>query len=88
VNHGPGLRGGTFTTKGDPTIFKLTEIRFVRDATVTGSGKWNSTTGAVSGRFRVSTQTASTLVNLSWNQDAAVATATFANGSRATLPAP
>ncbi|HEY1596104.1 MAG TPA: alpha/beta hydrolase, partial [Thermoleophilaceae bacterium] len=88
VNHGPGLRGGTFTTKGDPTVFKLKAIRFVGDATVTGSGRWNSSTGAVSGSFRVSAPGGPTLVKVSWNQDAATATATFANGSRATLPAP
>jgi hypothetical protein len=88
VNHGPGLRGGTFTTRGDPTVFKLTAVRFVRDATVTGSGKWNSTSGAVSGSFRISAPSGPTVVKLSWNQDAALATATFANGSRATLPAP
>jgi hypothetical protein len=84
VGHGPGLRGGSFTTHGDPTVFKLKAVRFVRDATVSGSGKWNSATGAVQGKFTVG----KTTVKVSWNQDAATATATFANGSRATLPAP
>jgi pimeloyl-ACP methyl ester carboxylesterase len=84
VGHGPGLRGGSFTTHGDPTVFKLKAIRFVRDATVTGSGRWNSVTGAVQGKFTVG----KTTVKVSWNQDAATATAAFSNGSRATLPAP
>ncbi len=84
VGHGPGLRGGSFTSHGDPTVFKLNAIRFVRDATVTGGGTWNSVTGAVQGKLTVG----KTTVKVSWNQDGAVATATFANGSRATLPAP
>jgi len=84
VNHGPGLRGGSFTTRGDPTVFKLKAVRFVRDATVTGTGKWNSATGKVSGTFTVG----STKVTVSWNQDGALATASFPNGAHATLPAP
>jgi pimeloyl-ACP methyl ester carboxylesterase len=84
VGHGPGLRGGSFKAHGDPTVFKLKAIRFVRDVAVTGTGRWNSVTGAVHGSFRVGT----TSVKVSWNQDGAVATASFPNGSRATLPAP
>jgi hypothetical protein len=84
VNHGPGLRGGSFTTHGDPTVFKLKAIRFVRDVAVTGTGRWNSVTGKVHGTFTVG----KTKVTVSWNQDGALATASFPNGSRATLPAP
>jgi hypothetical protein len=84
VAHGPGLRGGSFKTHGDPTVFKLNAVRLVRDVAVTGSGKWNSATGAVRGKFTVG----KTTVKVSWNQDAATAAATFANGARATLPAP
>jgi hypothetical protein len=85
VAHGPGLRGGSFTTKGDsPTVFKLKAVRFVRDVAVTGSGKWNPSTGRVQGEFKVG----KTRVRILWNQDAATATATLPGGAHATLPAP
>jgi hypothetical protein len=83
VNHGPGLRGGSFTTHGDPTVFKLKSIRFVRDVAVNGTGSWNSATGKVRGTFKVG----KTSVTVSWNQDGALAAASFPNGSHATLPA-
>jgi pimeloyl-ACP methyl ester carboxylesterase len=85
VAHGPGLRGGSFTTKGDgPVTFKLKAIRFVRDVAVTGTGKWNPSTGGVQGDFKVG----KTRVKVVWNQDAATATATLPGGAHATLPAP
>jgi hypothetical protein len=51
---------------------------------VTGTGKWNPSTGGVQGDFKVG----KTRVKVVWNQDAATATATLPGGAHATLPAP
>jgi hypothetical protein len=90
VAHGPGLRGGSFTTKGDgPVRFSLTAVRFVGDASVGGRGAWNPSSGAVSGDLTVNTPAnARVRVKLSWNQDAAIGSATLANGVKVTFPAP
>ena len=43
VDRGPGLRGGTFTAKGDE--YTLRDVRFTPDVTVSGTGRWDASTG-------------------------------------------
>ena len=43
VDRGPGLRGGTFTARGD--TYTLRDIRFTPDVTVSGTGRWDASTG-------------------------------------------
>jgi hypothetical protein len=90
VNHGPGLRGGSFKTKGDgPVKFSLKAVKFVSDASVSGSGAWSPSSGRVTGNLTVTPAgRARVRVKLSWNQDQQIATANVANGAVLTLPAP
>jgi pimeloyl-ACP methyl ester carboxylesterase len=89
VPNGPGLRSGSFTTTGEgPYAFKLSSVRFVTDAGVSGSGRWSPGTSAASGTFTVSTPSgAKVKVALSWSQRSATATAKIA-GATLSLPAP
>jgi len=52
--HGVGLRGGTFSTRGGaftsarPVVhWRLDDVRWVRDVAVSGTARWNRSTGAV-----------------------------------------
>jgi pimeloyl-ACP methyl ester carboxylesterase len=89
VDHGPGLRGGSFTTTGDsPIQLKLSGIRFVGDAPASGSGHWAPGTGNLSGRLAVTTPAGAKVnVSLSWSQRSTAARATI-GGAVLTLPAP
>ncbi len=86
---GPGLRGGSFRASGDdPTRLKLTGIRFVRDATVGGSGSWRPSTGALSARLVVrAAGSPATRVTVSWKQRSRLATAKV-GAATLTLAAP
>jgi pimeloyl-ACP methyl ester carboxylesterase len=89
VEKGPGLRGGSFTTTGDsPIRFRLRGIRFVGDASVSGSGTWTPGTGAASGKLTVTTPAgARVAVTVSWTQQGQSARATVTRAVL-TLPAP
>jgi pimeloyl-ACP methyl ester carboxylesterase len=51
---GIGLRGGTFTSTGDPVVtLHLDNLRWVDDVRVTGTVRWNRTTGEVVARLAV-----------------------------------
>src|SRR4051794_39881542 len=81
AGHGPGLRGGTFTFhKGTITFHN---VRFTPDAPVSGSVKWNSSTGTLAGTLKV----AGTSVRIDWSQSAPTATAVTA-GATLQVPAP
>jgi hypothetical protein len=43
VDRGPGLRGGTFIARGDD--YTLRDIRFTSDVAVSGTGRWDASTG-------------------------------------------
>lgn len=52
---GVGLRGGTFTSTGDPdVVLHLDRMRWVDDVRVSGTVRWNRTTGDVVARVSVS----------------------------------
>jgi pimeloyl-ACP methyl ester carboxylesterase len=77
AGRGPGLRGGSFTAKGDePTRFTLSDVRFVRDATVFGNARWRLSNGAVHAALTVrATNGAKYDVTLDWKQRSSFATA-------------
>jgi pimeloyl-ACP methyl ester carboxylesterase len=77
ANRGPGLRGGSFRAVGDePTRFTLSDVRFVRDATVFGSARWRLSDGAVHARLTVrSTNGPRFHFTLDWKQRSRFATA-------------
>jgi pimeloyl-ACP methyl ester carboxylesterase len=89
VSRGPGLRGGSFVAKGDePTRFKLSKIHFVRDATVSGSGSWRLSNGAVHGELTVrAADGAKYEVTLDWKQRSRFASARL-GAATLTFPAP
>jgi hypothetical protein len=89
VPKGPGLRGGSFVTGGDgPFSFKLSGVRFVGDATVSGSGDWSPATSAASGKLTVTTPAgAKVVVTLSWSQRSTSARAQI-GAATLSLPAP
>ena len=68
---GPGLRGGRFTVSGER--FTLSGMRFVSDATVSGSGTYRASTGAVDATLTVGDVT----VRVRWTQATPLATATI-----------
>ncbi len=68
---GPGLRGGRFTVSGER--FTLSGVRFVSDATVSGSGTYRASTGAVDATLEVGDVT----VRVRWTQATPLATATI-----------
>jgi hypothetical protein len=78
---GAGLRGGRFVLSG--SRIRLDDVRFVRDATVRGSGTWTWSTGAVDATLRV----AGVTVRVRWTQATPLATATI-GGAVLSLPAP
>ena len=86
---GPGLRGGSFTARGDePTRFRLRGVRFVRDALVRGRGSWRLSDGAVRGTLVVVLENDDEVrVRVSWSQRSRLARATI-GAARLTLPAP
>jgi hypothetical protein len=86
---GPGLRGGSFTARGDgPVRLRFRRIRFVRDATVDGSGSWRLSTGAAAGTLSVELPNdAKVRVRVSWDQRSRLASARV-GAAVLTLPAP
>lgn len=86
---GPGLRGGSFTASGDSVVrLKLRRVRFVRDATVSGTGSWRLSNGAVRGALVVRIAGGrSVRVRVAWKQRSRLARAR-AGGATLTLPAP
>ena len=86
---GPGLRGGSFTVRGDaPARFTLRRVQFVRDATVDGRASWRPSSGAAAGTLSVELPNdAKVRVRVSWTQRTRFARARVA-GATFTLPAP
>ena len=83
---GPGLRGGSFRVKGGRYTF--TADRFVADAPVRGTARWNAGTGGVHATITVRTpEGRSVKVTLSWTQRSRFATATVGSATLR-LPAP
>jgi hypothetical protein len=89
VARGPGLRGGTFTVKeGTPLRLRLRNVRFVTDATVSGTGTWRFSDGAVRGSLTVRPAAGTPVrVTVSWAQRSRLATATIGVAT-VNLPAP
>lgn len=92
---GVGLRGGTFTSDGDPVVtLHLDKFRWVDDVRVTGTVRWNRTTGEVVARLAVSgpaTQHGDVIIR--WNELRPRPTATIGGriGGRnlaASMPSP
>ena len=77
VGHGPGLRGGSFTARGDePTRFRLRGVRYVLDARVRGTGSWRLSNGAVHGSLVVAPDSGEEVrVKVSWKQSSRLARA-------------
>ena len=86
---GPGLRGGSFTARGDePIRFRLRGVRFVRDALVRGRGSWRLSNGAVRGTLVVVLENDDEVrVRVSWSQRSRLARATI-GAATLRLPAP
>jgi pimeloyl-ACP methyl ester carboxylesterase len=90
---GVGLRGGTFITTGlDDVRFRLSGLRWVRDLSVSGTIRWNRTSGDTRATVQFSGSASGTL-GISWNQwldDAAASVAGTIDGKpvRLTIPAP
>ncbi len=89
VAHGPGLRGGRFTTTGEATLrYRLRAVRFVQDATVDGTGTWTRATGGVHGTLTVRPAGGRAVkVTVDWTQRRTVARARV-GGATLSLPAP
>ncbi|MDH6119716.1 pimeloyl-ACP methyl ester carboxylesterase [Kitasatospora sp. GAS204A] len=90
-----GLRGGSWTsTSGTPTTFTFHDVRWVEDATVNGTARWDPTSGDVSAHLKVHCDgVRDTKVEVTWNttttQVPAVVTGTTGHTPlRATVPAP
>jgi hypothetical protein len=84
-SRGVGLRGGRFrVTDGR---FTLTRVRFVGDATVTGSGTSDASDGGVRCRLTVRSGRRRFSVALRWDQRSRYAVARV-GGARLRLPAP
>ena len=62
VDRGPGLRGGTFSARGDR--YTLRGIRFASDVTVSGTGRWDATIGGATAELTVG----GTPLTASWMQ--------------------
>jgi hypothetical protein len=55
-----GLRGGSFTAHGDVVVtLRLHDVRFVADATVSGTVRWVRGSGSVTGDVLVRSDTGS-----------------------------
>jgi hypothetical protein len=89
ADRGPGLRGGSFTAKGESSVrFVLRGVRFVGDATVDGTGSWDPATGGVFGMLRVAAAGGAPVeVEVEWTQRSRIARARV-GASGLTLPAP
>lgn len=89
ATHGPGLRGGDFTAAPDHDVrFRLDNVKFVSDATVSGSGLWRLDDGRVHGDLVVKRPGfADVPVSVDWKQRVSTALATV-GGTSLTLPAP
>lgn len=89
VGSGPGLRGGSFTAKGDDRVlFRLRGVRYVADATVDGTGAYDPATGRVRGELVVRAADGQPVtVALAWDQRSRLADAAV-GGATLTLPAP
>ena len=92
---GVGLRGGDFTSTGDPlVVLQLDTMRWVDDVRITGTVRWNRTTGDVVARLAVSgPATQHGQVVIRWNElfPGPVATIGGRIGGRnlaATMPTP
>jgi hypothetical protein len=53
IDRGPGLRGGTFTARGD--TYTLRDFRFTPDVTVSGTGRADASSGGARVDLRVGT---------------------------------
>jgi hypothetical protein len=52
--HGAGLRGGTFSYRGDdPVVFRLDHARFADDVAVSGVARWDPLHGPLEAELRV-----------------------------------
>jgi pimeloyl-ACP methyl ester carboxylesterase len=86
---GPGLRGGSFTARGGDVVrLVLRRVRFVQDATVSGTGRWRPSNGAHRGSLVVNLPGAEPVrVRLAWTQRSRLASARIGE-ARLSLPAP
>jgi len=86
VGKGPGLRGGAFTVKGER--FTLRAVRFTADTSVSGTGTYRGSDGAVRARLSVSAPGGRPVqVALAWSQRSTLGTGRIGSG-RVTFPAP
>lgn len=86
AGHGGGLRGGSFTVRGNRVT--LTAVRYVDDAVVNGSGSYRASSGAVQATMTVTPGTgAHVTVTTTWNQRSLYATARIGT-TELRLPAP
>jgi hypothetical protein len=86
---GSGLRGGSFSASGYPNLrLRLRRVRFVGDATVSGTGSWRVSDGATRGTLAVRLPGHAVVhVRLAWKQRSLLARARV-GGAALTLPAP
>jgi hypothetical protein len=82
---GAGLRGGRWSHHG--SRFALRAVRFVSDATVSGTGRYTFEGGATRGRLIVRAHGLRVRVDLAWDQRSEQARARVGT-TRLTLPAP
>jgi pimeloyl-ACP methyl ester carboxylesterase len=89
ADRGPGLRGGSFTAAGDAVVrLRLRAVRFVRDATVDGTGSWDPADGGVFGSVTVGAPDGTRVtVRADWTQRSRMARARVGD-TRFELPAP
>ncbi len=68
LDHGRGLRGGTFRFTGDePVRMTLKDVRLVDDLPVSGTATWDPSTGMVRATLRVPRSHGVDSVTASWN---------------------
>jgi pimeloyl-ACP methyl ester carboxylesterase len=85
---GLGLRGGRFTVaSGNPLRFRLAGVRFVADATVSGTGTYRVAGGVVNAALTVTAGGRRYAVTVSWTQRSRDARARIGAAALA-LPAP
>jgi hypothetical protein len=86
---GAGLRGGSFTARGDAVVrLRLRRVQLVADAVVDGTGSWRFSDGATRGALAVALPDDDVVrVHLAWDQRSRLARARV-GGARLTLPAP
>ena len=81
IDRGPGLRGGTFAADGD--TYTLRDVRFTPDVTVSGTGRWDASTGGA----RVDLTVGGVKLTADWNQRTPLATVRIGDAVLST-PAP